>query len=297
MAGGAWTAAIVNNSAFGVLLQNIFIGYGTYSIDQMRLTIYYTSNPTITSPTKTSIGGTSVTLGGNVTNQGASAITGRGVCYSTSDSTPQLSEGGVTCVSTSGTTGVFTVPVSGLSQVTNYYYTAYATNTQGTSYTSPDSFTTLNVNPTGVGTDPGSNVNSYFVTLNGAANPNGYATVGHFRVFPSNPNNCNSDTGGFRFPPIAPQDISVGSDTSPHNFSFTIPYNSGTFLTPNTKYWYCSYAVNTNGNNNKILKIYALPMNVAQRLIRSFLDSCFSETVAIFCCSIKFSITYLLLSV
>lgn len=254
MIGGAWTSAIVNSSSFGFLMQNSFIGTTTYSVDQVRLTVYYSSNPTITSPTKASIGGTTATLGGNVTSQGASSITGRGVCYSSSDSTPQLSEGGVTCVSTSGTTGVFTVPVNNLNQVTNYYYTAYATNSQGTSYTSVDSFTTLNVNPTGVGTDPGSNVNSYFVTLNGVANPNGYPTVGHFRVFDYNPTNCNSDANGapagknnFRFPPIAPQDISVGSDTSPHNFTFTIPYNSNNFLYPNTKYWYCSYAVNDNG--------------------------------------------------
>lgn len=113
---------------------------------------------------------------------------------------------------------------------------------------------TYNPLPGGVGTDDASDVYSYYVKLNGVANPNGVATHGHFRVFDYDPTNCNSDASGapagknnYRFPAIDQQDVYVEEDAISHIFSFTIPFNSNTFLYPNTKYWYCSYANNSNG--------------------------------------------------
>src|SRR3989344_2228109 len=98
-----------------------------------------TTAPTITSPTQTGIQGSQATLGGNVTSDGGATITGRGVCVGTS-ANPAL---GGNCFSTSGTTGVFTVLATSLTQNTLYHYRAYATNSVGTSYTTDDTFTTL----------------------------------------------------------------------------------------------------------------------------------------------------------
>ncbi len=69
-------------------------------------------------------------------------ITGRGVCYSTTNTSPALSQGGTTCQSTTGTTGNYTVNVSSLSSNTRYYFRGYATNSTGTGYTSTTQFTT-----------------------------------------------------------------------------------------------------------------------------------------------------------
>ena len=95
--------------------------------------------PLISSPTKTPIHGSDATLGGDVTSDGGDTITGRGVCVGAS-SNPAL---GGNCFSTSGTTGVFTVSATSLTQNTLYHYRAYATNSVGTSYTTDDTFTTL----------------------------------------------------------------------------------------------------------------------------------------------------------
>ncbi|MEK7604723.1 MAG: hypothetical protein AAB442_02940, partial [Patescibacteria group bacterium] len=98
--------------------------------------------PVIDTPTSESITPTSAVLGATVQSDGGSPITGRGVCWSTAID-PSLSNG-ATCQSTSGTTGVFTVPASGLTPGTTYYFRGYATNSVDTSYTlSGISFTTL----------------------------------------------------------------------------------------------------------------------------------------------------------
>ncbi len=208
-----------------------------------------TTVPTVGSPSQSSITYNSATLGGNVTSDGGASVSGRGVCRSTSDSTPTIAEG-ATCTSMGSGTGVFTGSVGSLTPSTFYYYAAYATNSQGTAYSSTDSFTTASNLPTGTDTSAAASVNSYYATLKGAANPNGFQTYGHFRVFTTNPGNCNSDAGGTRFPEQQANDINLGSGTSlvtAPTFQFTIPFNGSAFLVPNQNYWYCAYAVGTNG--------------------------------------------------
>jgi hypothetical protein len=100
-------------------------------------------SPVINSPTFTGVTASTATLGGDVTSNGGSAITARGVVLSTNNN-PVLGGSGVTNLTASGTTGIFTVNAASLAQGTQYYFAAYATNSVGTTYTSPVStFTTL----------------------------------------------------------------------------------------------------------------------------------------------------------
>lgn len=103
------------------------------------------SAPTVASPTKVDITHNSATLGGNATADGGSGITERGVVYAptVTNSDPEIGGTGVVKVAASGAgTGVFTVPVSGLSASTGYSFKAYATNGIGTAYSTVDSFST-----------------------------------------------------------------------------------------------------------------------------------------------------------
>lgn len=111
----------------------------TYTSTVTRMTV-----PTLTSPTKTGITSTDATLGGNVTADGGATIIERGVVYAETATNNNPTIGGTGCidVTTTGTTGVFTVAVTGLTTATGYSYKAYATNSQGTSYTTVDTFTT-----------------------------------------------------------------------------------------------------------------------------------------------------------
>ena len=100
--------------------------------------------PTVASPTSTNIAATSATLGGNVTADGGTIITERGVVYSvtTTNANPLINGSGVIKVSTAGTTGVFTTGTTDLIPNTGYSFKAYATNGAGTSYSGVDTFTT-----------------------------------------------------------------------------------------------------------------------------------------------------------
>lgn len=106
--------------------------------------------PTVISPTATAITNTTATLGGNVSSDGGDAITGRGVVWAETslNADPLILGANTTQVTTSGTTGVFTVNAPGLPVATQISYKAYAINGQGTSYTSAATFYTLANPPT-----------------------------------------------------------------------------------------------------------------------------------------------------
>jgi uncharacterized protein (TIGR02145 family) len=74
----------------------------------------------------------SATCGGNVTDEGAFAVTTRGVCWSTSQN-PTLETVGNNFTTDGSGTGSFTSTITGLTGGT-YYVRAYATNSAGTAY-------------------------------------------------------------------------------------------------------------------------------------------------------------------
>jgi hypothetical protein len=100
--------------------------------------------PTVTTPTSASVTDVTADLGGNVTSDGGGTVTARGVVYSltATNAAPQIGGTGVTNAVGTGTTGVFTVGVSGLTASSGYSYAAYATNSIGTTYSSVGTFTT-----------------------------------------------------------------------------------------------------------------------------------------------------------
>jgi len=97
--------------------------------------------PTLATTTAaTDITTTSATSGGNVTVEGNSAVTARGVCWGTATA-PTVALATKT-VDGAGA-GSFTSSITGLSSGVKYYVRSYATNTEGTSYGAEVSFTTL----------------------------------------------------------------------------------------------------------------------------------------------------------
>jgi hypothetical protein len=96
--------------------------------------------PTITTDSITNIDTTTATSGGNITSDGGSAITARGVCWSLL-TTPTTGNSYITNGTGSGT---FTSNLTGLTTYTLYYIRAYATNGVGTSYGNERTFMTIN---------------------------------------------------------------------------------------------------------------------------------------------------------
>jgi hypothetical protein len=105
------------------------------------------TTPTVTTTAPSSIATNSAVLGGNVTADGGAAVTGRGVVYSitSTNGTPAIGGTGVTTAPNGTGTGTFSATISPLTPGTNYSVRAYATNSQGTSYGTVQTFTTVAV--------------------------------------------------------------------------------------------------------------------------------------------------------
>ena len=103
--------------------------------------------PTITTAEITAITQTTATCGGNVTSDGGTPVTARGVCWATSENPTTDS-----LKTTDGAgTGSFSSRLTGLTENSTYHLRAYATNSEGTSYGKEVSFTTSTVGGTGTG--------------------------------------------------------------------------------------------------------------------------------------------------
>lgn len=95
--------------------------------------------PILTTTVATTITGNSAKSGGNITTDGGSSVTGRGICYNTS---PNPTTSNYIVQSGSGT-GSFNVNLTNLATNTTYYVRAYAINGAGTAYGNEVSFKTL----------------------------------------------------------------------------------------------------------------------------------------------------------
>jgi lysophospholipase L1-like esterase len=109
-----------------------------YGSDVSFTTAVTPTTPTITTAAVSDITETSATSGGDVTSGGSSAVTARGVCWSTSaNPTTENSH------TSNGTgTGSFISNITGLTANTTYYVRAYAINSAGPAYGNENSFTT-----------------------------------------------------------------------------------------------------------------------------------------------------------
>jgi len=97
------------------------------------------SLPVLTTVTATEITSTTALSGGNITSDGGTPITQRGICWSLV-ANPTTSDNVVTAT---GTTGGFTTAITGLTSGTVYYVRAFATNAAGTAYGTQITFTTI----------------------------------------------------------------------------------------------------------------------------------------------------------
>ena len=97
--------------------------------------------PTVTTSSISSITASSAVSGGIVTNDGGSAVTARGVCWSTSPAPTIMNS---ITIDSNGA-GAYVSNIAGLVSGTTYYVRAYATNIVGTAYGTERTFTTQQV--------------------------------------------------------------------------------------------------------------------------------------------------------
>ena len=112
-------------------------GYG-FSVRCLRDGGNMSLLPTVSTMGVTAITATTAVTGGNITDDGGSAVTARGVCWSTSHN-PTISDNHT---DDGEGMGSFTSSLTGLTAGTTYFVRAYATNGNGTKYGEEVSFST-----------------------------------------------------------------------------------------------------------------------------------------------------------
>ena len=120
---------------------------------------------TLTTTVISSITNSTAVSGGNISDDGGSSITARGVCWNTNPNPTTTN-----IITTDGTgTGSFTSTLENLMSGTTFYLRAYATNNAGTVYGNELTFTTLCTAPVAT-TKDASNLGSATATLNATVN-------------------------------------------------------------------------------------------------------------------------------
>jgi len=197
---------------------------GTAYSDQATFTTISTI-PILTTMALSAVTSNSATSGGNITSDGGSPVTVRGVCWSLG-ANPSITN----THSTDGTgNGNYSSSITGLSPGITYYVRAYATNSLGTAYGNQVSATTLTTLPE-VSTGAISAITTTSAACLGNVSGDGGATV-------------------------SARGICWGSSQHPtiNDFKTTDGMGIGTFtgnitgLTANTIYYIRAYATNSQG--------------------------------------------------
>lgn len=196
----------------------------TYSNE---VTITTRSVPIISTIALSNLTTTGVKSGGNISNDGGSTVTSRGVCWSTS-SNPNASMSTKT-IDGNGI-GIYQSDITGLSPNTTYFVRAYAINNVGVGYGNELTFTTLAPSLPTLNTTPVSNSTCTTAMAGGSISNDGGAQVtARGLCWSTSPN-----------PTITANLVSNGSGSG----SF-IGIMSG--LVPNTVYYVRAYATNSGG--------------------------------------------------
>ena len=184
--------------------------------------------PTVETASVTEVAATTATCGGNVTDEGSSPVTARGVCWAAKKN-PTVND----IITIDGTgTGEFTSSLGGLYPGVAYFIRAYATNSAGTSYGEMKSFIPDGSVPS-VTTLAATEISATTATINGMVTSNNAITTVLF--------NWGTSTA---------YDNSVTDNEGPVPDDSSWPVSASlTGLTPQTTYHFRVYATNALGTS------------------------------------------------
>ncbi|MDO8335673.1 MAG: hypothetical protein Q7T74_02725 [Candidatus Saccharibacteria bacterium] len=257
--GTAWTSAkldalmIYVDSLAAVAIRDTAVYAMVWNTDEAAPTPTPTATPTpatviptLASPTQTGMTDTAITLGATVSSDGGAAISSRGVCYAktSDDATPGFTtatgstpEANVTCATTTGTTGIYTVPqITGLLANTAYTFRGFARNAVGNGYGAATAFTTYG--PPSTTTSAATSLTTNSAILNSTVNPNGASTNISYLWGTTSGVACNVQPNTLPGPTALTGTANLSGATT----QATLPS-----LSPNTTYYFCVMATNTYG--------------------------------------------------
>jgi hypothetical protein len=201
---------------------------GTFYGNEVTFKTTPLSAATITTTSVTNITTSSAISGGNVSLDGGSAVTHRGVCWSTSKMPTILNSR-----TTDGSgLGNFSSTINGLISGTTYYVRAYATNSVGTSYGTELNFNTAELHPV-VSSGIISSITGTSATYSGgSASVSGGSSITDKGV-------CWSTNSN---PTVSNSHVSLGAGSGSISASLTS-------LIPGVTYYVRAYATNSTGTS------------------------------------------------
>ena len=220
-----FTDSIIYNISPGIYDVTVFDNEGNFGYRNFSIQTLNGSFPILITLPINNISEFSATAGGNITADGGSPISQRGVCWSTNQN-PTIADNSTT--NGSGV-GVFSSSLTNLTPNTTYYVRAYASNGNGIAYGNQVNFTTTTSLPTLV-TSNTSNIGFNSATSGGNITADGGSPITQRGVCWSTNQN----------PTIADNSTTNGSGVGVFSSSLTN-------LTPNTTYYVRAYASNGNG--------------------------------------------------
>lgn len=194
--------------------------------NELLITAIGPGAPTVTTNNVSGLTATSAICGGNVTDDGGSTVTDRGICWATTNA-PSIESG--YHLSNGTGTGTYSITMSGLSTNTVYYVRAFATNVRGISYGEEKQFTTNDGKPS-LTINQVSNITATSAVCGGSISSNGGFAVSDKGLVWSNT----------QYPTLNDNHISLGSGDTPFSGSMTN-------LSMGTTYYVRTYATNANG--------------------------------------------------
>lgn len=227
-----WTRTVrVNHNADGTKTFNLSASantstsFGTMSVNGDQTLDTISRATAVTTSAASSVGGTSATTGGNVTDAGIPTCTSRGVYWgTTSGSQPNK-------ITSGSGGGAFNANISGLARGTTYYFKAFSYNSSGYRYGTVKSFTTTAAAPS-VTTGSASSIGVYTATVAGNVTDDNGAAVTERGI-------CYNTTGT---PTTSDSKVTTGSGEGAFDEDLT-------GLTPDTHYYGRAYAINAQGTS------------------------------------------------
>jgi len=222
------------NSSITSLLTNTTYYIRSYAVNaqgtnygnQQIFTTISLPLPTITTTAATNIEYTTVSVGGQITSDGGTAVTQRGICYSTNPN-PTINEMNINLGAGMGT---YTATINNLIPNTTYYAKAYASSLAGTAYGNEISFTTLALTTPQIATFNGAGIGGTSANSGGnVTNSGGSIVTARGLCWSTNANPTISDS-------LSLNGSGLGT--------FTAVLNG---LTLNTTYYVRAYATNAQG--------------------------------------------------
>jgi len=244
--------------------------YGTSYLGELEA--WKEAAPVVATQAASSIEATTATGNGNITDDGGLSITQHGVCWKLGSDPVDIAGSDGYTEEGAGAEGAFTSGMTGLTAGSTYYYRAYATNSEGTSYGDAQSFLLKPAAPTSVAATDGDHADKVTITWTKSTGATGYQIYRDATPLGWLGDVATGDDTGADAPVITPGTAAASDGTSTAHVTLSL---SGESVANGTTHTYKVVAKNATGESadSSTDTGYRAPGSITYQWQRSAADS------------------------